>query len=453
MPPEPQATPTRTEVEWQLARMMDNADFASRPQQAKLLAFIVNGTLDGEEITEKYIRGEFFPSPPYKPESNIARRTIDLIRDLLTEYYVYDGRDDLVIISLPQSPPGKRIKFQAGKAYTPLFGYNPRHPDSRKFRLGSHFLQQRSPTAISEALAHLHEVTALHGGHSPAHTGLVEALCTMTLYMSRSSPSVEILTLAGQIANDAVGLAPDDWYSHAVRGVVLLCADQLQQANHEFAKSLEHDRLQTLNYAWYHAFLFRTGKQNRALELAKLYAIDHVESPYAQALYGLYLYAMRRFKESDAALKAALKLDRNCWLPHLVLCVLHLSLERPDDAWSHYQRLQIVVGEEHGQWIMPGLAAICVSRAGNVSEEERDRTLRWCEELIAQIDEDQDWFQSALACLALGEPQKAVWALEHAYCEHHPLVLWLNTWPIFDPIRKRRDFLDILEKLNPSPRM
>jgi len=440
MPSESQAIPTRVETEWQLARMMNNADFVSRPQQAKLLAFIVNGTLDGEEITEKYIRAEFFPTPPYKPESNIARRTIDLIRELLAQYYAMDGRDDLVIISLPQSPPGKRIKFQAGKAYTPLFAYNPRHPDSQKFRLGSHFLRQRSPDAISEALAHLHEVTNLHGGHSPAHIGLVEALCTMTLHMSRSSSTVEVLALAGQIANDAVGLATNDWDSHAVRGVVLLCADQLQRASDEFAESLKLDRLQTLNYAWYHAFLFRTGQRAQALELAKLYAIDHIESAYAQALYGLYLYAMRQFKQSEAALKAALKLDRNCWLPHLLLCVLHLSLDRPEDAWSHYKRLQIIAGEEHSQWMMPGLAAICVSHAKNVSERERNRTLLWCEELIAQIDEDRDWFQTALACIALGKAQKAVWALEHAYCEHHPLILWLDAWPVFDPIRKRKGF-------------
>ncbi|HET6841379.1 MAG TPA: hypothetical protein VFK06_06785 [Candidatus Angelobacter sp.] len=430
--------------------MLANETIASRRQQAKVLKCIVRGALAGEDITEKYIRETVFPTPPYKPESNIARRTIDLVRTLLMEYYARDGQDDVVIIRLPQSPPGKRIKFQAGEAYKPLFSYNPSHPDSQKFRLGTHFLQQKSPEAMSAALDYLHDVTSSQAGHTGAHIGLVEALCAMSVYMSRSSPETEMLSVALQIAKDAVELTPDDWHTHAARGAALLCCHEIVLAGSEFKAALQLDKAQTLNYAWYQAFLFTTDKRERALLLAKLNAEECIESPDAQCAYGLYLYAVRQFGEAEAVLANALKLDRNRWFTHLALCVLYLALDRADEALHHYERLQLLVGNEKGQWVMPGLAALCVSRAKKITSQKRGQTIAWVKELIANIDESVDWVQCAIACMAFGENQRAVWALEHAFNKRHPLILWLDAWPIFDPIRKQKGFQKIICHLNRS---
>ena len=55
----------------------------------------------GEEVTEKLIREFVFPTPPYKEESNIARITMETVREVLAAYCADEGADEPVIISLP----------------------------------------------------------------------------------------------------------------------------------------------------------------------------------------------------------------------------------------------------------------------------------------------------------------------------------------------------------------
>ncbi|HEY6251240.1 MAG TPA: hypothetical protein VI685_14880 [Candidatus Angelobacter sp.] len=413
----------------------------------------MRGTLAGEEITEKYIRAKVFPTPPYKSESNIARRTIDLVRGLLNEYYAEDGKEDAVIIGLPTPPPGKRIKFRAGEAYRPVFSYNPRHPDSQKFRLGLHFLNEKSPESINQALGYLHELALSETGHPAAEIALVETLCAMSVYMSRSSPTRELFSVAFQIVKNVIESNPDDWHPHAARGALLLCCHEIKSATAEFHTALRLDKTRTQHYAWYHAFLFTVGQRNQALQLARSHAAESIESPYAQTALGIYLYALREFKEAEAVFQNSLTLDRNCWLTHLALSALYLSVDRPDEALDHYTHLQVLVGAERSQWIMPGLAALCAVRANEIGKAKRKWTIRWAKELITNIDDSMDWVQCSLACIAFGETRRAVWALQHARHERHPLALWLEVWPIFDPIRRQKAFQSLVNRINlPKPR-
>src|SRR5262245_583766 len=170
----------------------------------------------------------------------------------------------------------------------------------------------------------------------------------MSAYMSRSSPEENLLSVALEIGNDAIALSPTDWRTHAVRGAVLLCCDEIASAKPEFAKALRLDRPQALRYFWYHAYLFTAGKRKQAMELARLHAAENIENAHAQTAYGFFLYVSRRFEESETALKNGLKLDRNWWFTHAALCVLYLSLSRPDEALHHYERIQVLIGDEKG---------------------------------------------------------------------------------------------------------
>ncbi len=441
-----EATPPTSEIVHQLERMLAGNRFAAAPNQADFLSLVVRRALKGKKTTEDIIGRELFGEKFTKDESTDVRVTASNLRKALRNYYGNDGREDRVMILLREPPRDKRIKLPPGEAYRPLFSYNPNHPESQKFRLGSHYLAQKSPEALSEALRYLHDVALTQTSHVPAHVGLVEALCAMSVYLSRSTPTPELLSVACQIVRDAIALNPDDWHTHAARGAALLCMGELQQANEEFDAALRLDKAQTLNYYWYPAFLLTTNQRERALELARVSAAERVESPQAHAAYGLYLYAMRRFEEAEQVLTNALKLDRNYWLTRVMLSALCLALDRPDDALGHYERIQLLV-DEKASWIMPGLGALCACKATKITKKKRSFMCRWAKELIAKIDPDVDWFQAALACIGFGEPENAVISLEHAYNHRHPLVLWLDAWPILDPLRLRPDFQAILTAL------
>jgi hypothetical protein len=158
MPQGNDAKPGKDEVLRQLERMLVHPHFAARPQQARLFEFLVRSDLEGQDITEKDIRAEFFPTPPYSPESTIARTTVNFIRGgLVREYYAQEGKDDPVIIVLPapsksKTLAGRSVKLPPGKAYKPTFSYNPRHGIARKYRLGLHHLRLHKPLDVEDAL-------------------------------------------------------------------------------------------------------------------------------------------------------------------------------------------------------------------------------------------------------------------------------------------------------------
>src|SRR5580692_1826313 len=83
MPIHDQAIPVKQEVQHQLERMLGSELFRARPQQSKVFEFIVRAALAGREISEKDIRARFFPTPPYDPESTVARTTVNFIRSKL----------------------------------------------------------------------------------------------------------------------------------------------------------------------------------------------------------------------------------------------------------------------------------------------------------------------------------------------------------------------------------
>ena len=124
--PELANAPTHGEIRQQLDHILSGKRFAGAPNQARVLAFVVNSALKGEtEIKESTIAFELFPC--FLPdESTNVRVTAFHLRHRLRTYYEQEGRYDRVIISFPTPRPYKQPKLVPGAADLPLFSYNPR---------------------------------------------------------------------------------------------------------------------------------------------------------------------------------------------------------------------------------------------------------------------------------------------------------------------------------------
>jgi tetratricopeptide (TPR) repeat protein len=462
MSPLIEAVPTKPEVERQIDRMMGSYVFTSRLQQANLLKFIVEGTLRGKEITEKFIREHVFPTPPYAPESNIARRTMDLVRDNLAEYYANAGKDDPVIISLPQSPPGKRIKFQAGQAYAPRFAYNPLNPAVLKLRVANHQLHQMSYEEAMDSVDYFVELSALPGLAAAAHSGLAEAIIVLIIHEIKLMDSAkQHLDEARHFSEIAVSLNPTSWHAHAVLGVVMLCLHNLWKARAEFTVALELDKAKTERYAGYAIFLITMARYSEALGLAKLAASERVEDSFAQAFCGLVHYVLRHFDEAEQAFRTAIKLDRHCWLAHNALAMLLADTARPNEALRHLGRLQVALDEKI--WTMPGLVMLCTARARNLDPEGLLKNLQTVEVITKEVSELRDKFQLALTSIGIHELERGwlsapnpdnsnlettINALWGAFNDYSPLALWLHLWPFLDPVRALPRFQEMLDQHN-----
>jgi tetratricopeptide (TPR) repeat protein len=335
--------PARHEVERQLERLLADAVIGSHPQPAKLLAFIVGRSLDGGEVTEKLIREFVFPNPPYKEDSNIARVTMDKVRKLLAEYYADEGADDPVIIALPQSPEGRRIKFQAGQAYTPEFRYNPRSARAREFTIAHHLLSG-GPAQIEQAMQRLGEMNQQEPNHPDVVLGITEAFGSQLLLGIYDTDLREPFVAAGLALIEGLGKDGNSyWRAHNVAGLLHCAAGRMDEAGKAFDIALTLNRQGTVSRGWYIHYLFAIGRQQEAVRLIGLETEDRADNAPLHALHGIYLCHAQQYEEAERAFAEAFVLDRNCWFAHFGMAQLCTATGRPRQAEEYAKRLEALL--------------------------------------------------------------------------------------------------------------
>jgi len=438
--------PTGDQVRAQLQKMLATAVFSTRPQQANLLAFTVQQTLQGNEITEKFLRQHVFPSPPYKPESNIARRTIGLVRDLLAEYYETQGKSDLVLIGFPTSPEGTRVKHLPGDAYRPTFSYNPGHDLGKKCAIAGFYLRHGSGPSLGQAIEGFAAILELDESYVPAYIGLAEAVCAMVTHRFGAELKRETLENAIRLATDAVRFCPTSWHAHAALGAALFCSRKMVDAERAFETALQIDNEKTNRYRWHHAFVFTCKDHAEALKLIR--STTESGDPVSLAICGLYLYTTRQYEEAEQTLTNAMYLDIHCWIAHLGLVLVYIATQRFADALIYFECLREDLAEIKEPDTMPGLAVICAYRHPTISVDKREKILRSAQAVIEKKYFMAPGLQNSLVALALGDLDKSIEHLESAWSEYEILAFWLKAWPLFDPLRGHPRFEALLHTID-----
>jgi len=351
--PEQNAVPGKLEVEQQLERMLANEVFSTRSQQAKVFAYMVRGALAGEEITEKYIREKVFPSPPYKPESNVVRRTIDLLRKLVPAYYADQGKDDSVIIKIPHSRSESKTRLRPGQAYTPVFKYNRHHAATREVKLGEYYMRTVGSRDAEPIYDHFQKALSLQPEHVGALLGLTETFCGASRRIDIGEEERDQwLYAAKEMLDRASRAAPKFWRTHAARGWYLLCKNKIRRARREFNVALSLDRMSTQKYRGYIDFLTVVGQLEEAANLAKTFVDDEPDAPMSHAFYGFALIDAGRFTEAEEALRQALDMDPNLCLAHMGMALIHKKWSDDPEALNHITRLRALLDDDTYENVM-----------------------------------------------------------------------------------------------------
>jgi tetratricopeptide (TPR) repeat protein len=446
MPARLDDSPNKAEIADQLGRMLASDIFVLRPRQAKVFEFLVMNALIDKDVTEKAIRAEFFPSPPYQKFSTIARTTVNFIRDkLLPSYYAGKSKDDLVIITLSghsanESTRGKRLKLPAGQAYRPVFRYNPDHFDIKAYRYARHCIDRKCPAVVELGSEMLRDVIRRQPRLASAYVALAESGCLASAWARALDGSFFAST--GEIAQRGSQLNPADW--HAVAVYATCCLFQRNSAYSFAALKLAtlRDWHRTRNYIGYQIYFFLSGKTEEAVALMQITAEEQFNDAYLYAVFGLFLYMMREFDAARDQVMIALFLDHNCWLAHLVLALVQLSCDDAPDAYTSLMHVQRCIDAPNDALLFPGVAAVAATVAKGLTQDEResliDKVLHY--ELIS-------FNQLALCLMADNRPDEALDAIESALLRYEPPTLFLRFLPIFDPLRKHERFQAFLECL------
>jgi tetratricopeptide (TPR) repeat protein len=340
--------PGKHEVERQLDRMLAHPLFKARAKQARIFKFLVKSFLGGKKIDEKALFRKFFTLENYNDATTHVRTNVSYLRDLLHKYYEGDGWNDPVIIALPapariggRKKHYKIVKRPPGKAYAPQFSYNPRAPIAKQFAV-AHFILVGGPAQIEQSLWKLDALNKVQPGHPDVALGVAEAVGSQLMlgvYPEELRAPLVTNTLDWIAKLKGANL----WRVHNVRGLLHVCAGDMEKAKKEFTAALKRDRQSTIRRGWYTYFLIRTGREEEALKLVGLVAEEHASNAQAQAVWGFYLLEAKRYGEAEGAFSGSLALDRNCWPAHYGLTKLHLATGNQEQASEHRKRLEALV--------------------------------------------------------------------------------------------------------------
>jgi hypothetical protein len=474
------AGPTSAEIEQQLHRMLNSACFVEAPQQAKVFEFLVTRACSGQETTQKHIRAEFFPDPPYQPDSTIVRRTVNLIRERLNEYYGEPGNTDAVLIAMPQ----RKEKLQAGEAYKPTFGYNPRSPVESNYKTGVYFLSNLTNRSdLDTALGLFHMVLRERMfEHTAAAMNLAECLFIDAICQKeRTAPPSPLRWVSFALEAQLGGTDSESqtfmWHGHRsaaflavmvrdnnpdmclpeiLLGAFHCCCFDWQGAQTHFEIALKSSPTITRDHPLYASFLLAVGRRDEALFLVKTRAAKNPESPTIQSIYALFLYVTRQFAEAEAVLANVIAgYHSRTWFAHMIYGCVCLATE-PTDALKALKIAQKYFNDEiFAGLVIVALQATALAEYRTFSDEAE--ALEAVTPLISEMTEKFASLYSTkthplhLAIASMVYPERhesAIEFLEEACATGHPLTCWIHLWPVLDPLRDHPRFQALLAKLH-----
>jgi len=336
--------PKPDEIEVQLARMLNSRLFIANENPAKFLKLVVTKALAGEEIRQSIVGEALFPARYAKEDISDVRVTARNLRTITAEYYANEGQNDPVRIELP-TPPPKSPKLPPGKAYTPLFSYNPHRAATKDFKIGEFYRSRGNYGNWQRAFRSYLKVLKESPHHVGAAIGAAEALCELqyheTAFM-RAQVRKEAYDMAVSLLNQTYLHAPSFWRLYAAGGAMMFMYGSKTEAARLFAKAFALDRSSTESYGWYFIFLVESGRSNEGVQLSAKHLDANVGDLTAHLTHARVLLRARRYAELETILEGMLEMDKNCCDVHHLLAGLRDSQDRREEAEYHYKQVELL---------------------------------------------------------------------------------------------------------------
>lgn len=448
MASEEEDIPKAPEIRKQVARMLRSQIFRESPSQAKVLKFVVTSALKRKEISRRHIDAVLFPRGHHDPGTSVGRSTASNLRHTLIDYYAQDGANDLVRIDLPRGP-----------GYKPRFSFQATSGSQLAYSRGVALLSQMLP---EPAAHHFIKAIELEPAYVAPYLALAEASLMVPL-QTEISPlewfprwqglaggikACARLPEVRELVSVCLDLSPRNWHVHAVCGAMHSYEHQWDKAAEAFETAMAMSPDETQYYPWYLAFLAARGKLMRALEIMSAKVRQEQNNPAVLVQYGFLLYAGRQFSKAHSAFVSAGEIIGRVFYPkELGLACLSLQDRQSLSPFLARGRMRSVNKQYSFPRCFPGLFVLVLAHHGDQVAEAR-KMLREMEpwpELSGSRRGSP--MQFALAYMALGQTTKAIKELFDASDECDPLTMWLHILPIFDPLRKHKQFGALIKRI------
>ena len=370
---------------------------------------LINATSDAHLWAESYDRKLI---DIFAVESDIARTIADTLKAKLT------GAEEQAIARRPTEVP---------EAY-------------ELYLKGRFFWNKRTGADLHTAIQYFNQAIAKDPRYALAYAGLADAYVLLPPYGAASSsdsfPRAEAAAKKALELDDALAEA------HTSLGNILLFYDlDFGGSSREFERAIALNPNYATAHHWYGLGpAMSLGEFDRAIaELRRAQQLDPL-SLIINADLGVVLLLARRYDEAIAQLRKTIEMDPRFYYAHWNLGEALELKGQLHEALAEYKK----AAELNDDPLVLGLLAQAYAKLG-----QRDEALKMLDELqqLAKRRYVAN-YSFALVHIALGEKDKAIDYLEHAYRDRGgPEISGIKVDPMLDPLRGDPRFEALVQKV------
>jgi pentatricopeptide repeat protein len=303
---------------------------------------------------------------------------------------------------------------------------------------GRFFWNKRTADDLRKSIEYLKQAITKDPGYALAYAALADSYGLLRFY-GGASPAESIVPAAAA-AEKAIEL--DDSLAEPHASLGLIATEELEV--HRGVSELERAVQLNPNYATAHHWLALAftalGQSDRSIvELKRALELDPLSMAINADLSIGYIYA-RRYDEAEAQARKTLEIDPGSFLAHYYLGMALQLKGRLKEAIPEFQK---AVDLNHDPY---STAMLIQGYARNGQTDEARKLLAQLNEAAKSAEVPEYAF--ALAYTSLGEKERAIEALEHAFAGGNNSYLFLLPGdPLLDDLRGDPRFEALVQKI------
>jgi TolB-like protein/predicted Ser/Thr protein kinase len=362
-------------------------------------------------------------------------------RHLWAESYERDLRDVLGLQSEVARAIAHEIKIKlTPQDQTRLAAARPLNSSAYELYLkGRYYWNKMSGVAVTQAAEYFSKAIALDGSYAPVYVGLAD--CYVSQADLGNLPPGEAYGRARAATLKALEIDHELADAHASLAAIRADYDwDWEGAETEFQRALELDPKHVNTHQWHAVFLARLGRFNEAVaEIGTAKDLDPLSLPVATSTGRILRYA-RRYDEAISELQKAVDLEPTFKFTHVELAKVYELKGMFQAAASEWSKVEMLgVNPVHTRDYMAVRDAAGYQRSQQLwIEHLREESKR---EYVSPMG-------MALAYARIGKSEQALAWLEEAYRQRAPELSALKVDPLFDFLRSKPRFQDLLRRMN-----
>jgi TolB-like protein/Tfp pilus assembly protein PilF len=303
---------------------------------------------------------------------------------------------------------------------------------------GRFFWNKRTGTDLRKAIDYFNQAIAKDPNYALAYVGLADSYLLLSSYAAVSPR--ESLPPARSALKKALELDDSLAEAHASFGLLATLELDLHGALDELKRAVELKP----NYATAHHWLALAhltlaqfdpaiSEAKRAIELDPLSLVINADTSW------IY-FSARRYDEAEAQVRKTLEIDPQFFLAHYYLGEVFQFKGRLSEAIAEFQKAFDLNNDPYS------LAMLGQAYARNGQKDEAQK-------ILARLNEEAKShyvapYALALVQIALGDKDRAIEELEHAYQEHETNYLFaIKVDPMLDDLRGDPRFEALVQKI------